>query len=222
MKPAPPAPTPPAPLTAPPASLSRWPRTLDNAPMLVLGACLVLLAQASWQRFGGAGRPTVPISRPVVDLNQADAATLGQLPGIGPKLASRILAQRDAQGPFAASDDLLQVPGIGPARVERLRPVLENPETRAGERPRTDTPRSGSRKTVPVRPLNLNVAIPAELCNLPGIGPVLADRIVAERTARGPFRDVEDLKRVKGIKDKTLEKLRPYVTVDDTSPVAGA
>jgi competence protein ComEA len=56
---------------------------------------------------------------------------------------------------------------------------------------------------------------------LPGIGPVLAEHILADREAKGPFRSLGDLKRVKGIKDKVLEKLLPYVTVDDNSSLAG-
>jgi competence protein ComEA len=46
---------------------------------------------------------------------------------------------------------------------------------------------------------------------LPGIGPELAQRIVADRQARGPFRRVEDLRRVRGIGPKTLERMRVYL-----------
>lgn len=59
------------------------------------------------------------------------------------------------------------------------------------------------------RPVNLNKATPAQLDKLPGIGPALAGRIVAER-AKAPFTSIDDLRRVKGIGAKKLEKLRPY------------
>jgi competence protein ComEA len=62
-------------------------------------------------------------------------------------------------------------------------------------------------------PINLNTAGVAELKNLPGIGPKLSERIVEER-AKKPFRSVEDLRRVSGIGPKTIENLRPFVTVD--------
>ncbi len=52
----------------------------------------------------------------------------------------------------------------------------------------------------------------AELCLLPGIGPALAARIIADRDEHGPFRTVEELDRVKGIGPTTLERLRPWVT----------
>ena len=55
-----------------------------------------------------------------VDLNTADAAGLETLPGIGPVLAQRIVADRDANGPFASLDDLARVSGVGDAMVAGL------------------------------------------------------------------------------------------------------
>jgi competence protein ComEA len=48
---------------------------------------------------------------------------------------------------------------------------------------------------------------------LPEIGPVLAQRIVAYRNAFGDFESIEDLLRVNGIGEKTLDKIRDYITV---------
>ena len=55
----------------------------------------------------------------------------------------------------------------------------------------------------------------AALQTLPGIGPALAERIIAYRTEHGPFRTVEELLEVKGIGEATLEKLRQEVTVGE-------
>jgi len=46
---------------------------------------------------------------------------------------------------------------------------------------------------------------------MPNIGEQLAKRIVAERTDRGPFRDLAELRRVRGIGPKTLESMKPYL-----------
>jgi competence protein ComEA len=58
----------------------------------------------------------------------------------------------------------------------------------------------------------VNTAPPAELQRLPGVGPTLAQRIVAGR-AQTPFKSVEELRRIKGIGLKTLERIRPFVKV---------
>src|SRR5207244_4682191 len=56
-----------------------------------------------------------------IDINQADGQELQKLPGIGPKLAQRILDER-AKSPFQSVEDLRRVSGIGPKIMERLRP----------------------------------------------------------------------------------------------------
>jgi competence protein ComEA len=62
-------------------------------------------------------------------------------------------------------------------------------------------------------PINLNTATQAELETLPGIGPTLAQAIVAERERSGGFRSVEDLRRVRGIGDARFAQVQPLVTV---------
>lgn len=57
----------------------------------------------------------------------------------------------------------------------------------------------------------INTAQTDELDVLPGIGPALADRIVAYRKEHGPFKTVEDIKKVKGIGNKLLEKMLPFI-----------
>jgi competence ComEA-like helix-hairpin-helix protein len=61
-----------------------------------------------------------------VDPNRADARELATLPGIGPKLARRILAHRRRHGPFRRPEDLLAVRGIGHRLLARLRSRLSN------------------------------------------------------------------------------------------------
>lgn len=62
-----------------------------------------------------------------VVVNKATAAEWESLPGIGPKLAARIVAFRDEHGAFASVQDLQQVRGIGPAIVARIEPLLQGP-----------------------------------------------------------------------------------------------
>ncbi len=61
--------------------------------------------------------------------------------------------------------------------------------------------------------MDLNRASAAELTLIPGVGPKLAERIVAERTRRGGFAELEELRAVRGIGPKTWERVRPFVEV---------
>ncbi len=61
--------------------------------------------------------------------------------------------------------------------------------------------------------VNVNTATPAELEELPGIGPVLAEAITAHREEHGPFTSVDQLEDVSGIGPVTLEEIRDLVTV---------
>jgi competence protein ComEA len=63
-------------------------------------------------------------------------------------------------------------------------------------------------------PVNINTASVAELATISGIGPAKAQAIVDHREKNGQFKTVDDLKLVRGIGDKMLERLRPQVTVD--------
>ena len=62
--------------------------------------------------------------------------------------------------------------------------------------------------------INLNAASAAELERLPGVGKVLADRIVTHRERYGPFRRVEHLLMVRGVSDRKFRELRSMVTVN--------
>ena len=70
-----------------------------------------------------SGTPLRPGS---LDVDRASTAEWIRLPGIGPSLAARIVADREARGPFAGPEGLLRVPGIGPKTLQKIRPFLSS------------------------------------------------------------------------------------------------
>ena len=87
------------------------------------------------------------------------------------------------------------------------------PRAAPSQRPRTARQPAERASTVAATPLDLNRATPAELERLPGIGPGLAARIVDARQRRGSFSAVDDLRRVRGIGEATLERVRALVAI---------
>ncbi len=93
-----------------------------------------------------------------------------------------------------------------------------------GEFPAVSAPESTSAASSSVRApsqrdspsvslIDLNTATGQELETLPGIGPVMAERIISYREVNGPFASVDDIENVPRIGPKTLESIRPLVTV---------
>jgi competence protein ComEA len=72
----------------------------------------------------GAAVPGAAATPGLVDLNTATADQLDALPGVGPVLAERIVAWRDAHGPFASIDQLREVSGIGERKFASLRDLV--------------------------------------------------------------------------------------------------
>ena len=74
-------------------------------------------------------------------------------------------------------------------------------------------PASARPATGDVKPVDLNTADAAALESVPGIGKSLAQRIVTFREKNGAFGSVDDLLKVQGIGEKSLQNLRPYLIV---------
>jgi len=97
-----------------------------------MGLLAAAICGAAWLRAnrivapsaegGRLAQPTPPWPDMRIDVNRASGPELDVLPGIGPLLAERIVADRAAHGPFATLDDLARVPGVGPRLVEGVRP----------------------------------------------------------------------------------------------------
>lgn len=211
-----------------PGILEIWPKPVQIALAVLLCAVLVFIAAHVF--FGDLrdARPTEleqgAFPTAVVDLNKAEKALLRQLPEVGEKLAERIDEYRRSNGGFRSVEELTNVSGIGRVKLTRIRPwvFVEDDEGEEEEGIiRTVSMSEKKRQPAETRtrkgealkgPVDVNEASIEKLQQVPGIGRVIAGRIVEARKQK-QFESVNDLRRVPGIGPKILEKIRPFVTV---------
>ncbi len=203
-------------------STVRW-VTTRPAPAVDRGAQDTAAAHADGVRAAAeeAARRARPLEADErIDLNRAPEEQLDRLPGVGPATARAIVEARAGGAVFRRPEDLTTVRGIGPATVEKLREALDlsrpppGPRGGAGELrggPAASARGARSAGGAPpggtVLPVDLNRAGVGELVRLPGIGPVIAARIVEER-GRSAFTSLDGLVRVPGIGPATGGGLR--------------
>jgi competence protein ComEA len=105
-------------------------------------------------------------------------------------------------------------PSWTPAPEQAAEPVAPPPAAAPSAAP-TTAAHNGHASETSSRPLNINTATAEQLAALPGIGPKLAERIIAYRTQKGGFVSVDDLDAVSGIGAHLIDSLRPYIAVSD-------
>jgi competence protein ComEA len=206
----------------------------DPDKIIASGSRVEVTPEGGYRVAAMSGAQLVTLGLPL-DLNRATAQDLDALPGLGPALAQRIVDYRQAHGPFKQIGDLSGVPGIGPHNLTRLIPYLGlgGPEAVAppdweaamsadksgsgtyseSREGRLTVSKGGLQPKAPPRAIDPNRASQADLEALPGIGPVLARRIIEYRRVHGPYKKIADLRKVSGIGPKKLEKIKPYLTM---------
>jgi len=156
-----------------------------------------------------------------INVNTAEIAELESLPGVGAAIARAIVAGR----PWKSVDDLERIRGLGRGpRFERIRDLITvDAAASSGPAAKVAAPKVGSAraalkslaatkamtKLAPGQKVNINSATKEELDVLPGIGPVKAQAIIDGR----PFKTIEDIMKVRGIKDGEFAKIKDMISV---------
>ena len=131
-----------------------------------------------------------------IDINSADTALFIALPGIGSKLAQRIVNFRDKLGGFYAVDQVAETFGLPDSTYQKIKQRLIV-------------------KNSTVKKININTALSDEMKAHPYIRYVLANAIIQYRTQHGNFSSITDLKKIMLVTDEIYKKVEPYVTVGE-------
>ncbi|MGW5582022.1 helix-hairpin-helix domain-containing protein [Micromonospora chokoriensis] len=209
-----------------PGSRLPGPRAFDpgrrGVRALAVVAVVVVLVAAGWAwRSRPQSEPVTPLvseSTAAASVGDPSASGSGELvvavagkvrkPGLvrlpaGSRLADAVQAAGGA------------LPGVDVALLNPARKVTDGELIVVGVTPPPGGPAAppGGGAAPASGPLNLNTATLAQLDALPGVGPVLAQRILAHRDQHGGFTSVGDLRQVDGIGDARYEQLKDLVTV---------
>ena len=95
--------------------------------LAICGALLITAPMVSAQSEQAASAATSAPAKPALNLNTATQDQLETLPGIGPKVAERILEYRTKSGGFKRIEDLMNVKGIGEKSFLKLKPLVAVP-----------------------------------------------------------------------------------------------
>ena len=129
-----------------------------------------------------------------VDINLGDTTAFISLPGIGGKLATRIVAFREKLGGFYAIEQVAETFGLPDSTYKKIKDklVMANPT---------------------VKKININNATVDELKTHPYIRYNIANAIVQYRLQHGSYKDINDIKKIMLVTDEIYNKAAPYLAV---------
>ena len=139
-----------------------------------------------------------------ININTAGIDEFAKLPAIDRLEAKRIVDYRTENGPFNSPDDLLKIWGVRRLEFNRVEPFLAT----SGE-----TTLKLKDMSLYEGKVNINTAGVDEFIMLPAIDRFEAQNIIDYRTANGPFKALDDLLKVKGVRRLEYNRMKDYLTL---------
>ena len=130
----------------------------------------------------------------VIDINNADTTTLIALPGIGSKLAQRIINFRDKLGGFYKAEQVAETFGLPDSTFQKIKPRL-------------------TINNLTIKQFNINTASVDEMKTHPYIRYNIANAIVQYRSQHGNFLSVADIKKIMMVTEDVYNKVAPYLSL---------
>ncbi|HEY5968613.1 MAG TPA: helix-hairpin-helix domain-containing protein [Chitinophagaceae bacterium] len=130
----------------------------------------------------------------IIDVNTADTTAFISLPGIGSKLAARIITFREKLGGFYSVEQIGEIYGLPDSTFQKIKQYLKL-------------------NNFSVKKININTATVDEMKAHPYIKYGLANPIIAYRNEHGSFSKIEDIKKVMAVTDEIYEKIAPYLSI---------
>lgn len=130
----------------------------------------------------------------IIDVNTADTTAFISLPGIGSKLAARIVTFREKLGGFYSVEQIGETYGLPDSTFQNIKKYVKLDDSS-------------------VKKININTATVDEMKAHPYIKYSIANPIVAYRNEHGTFSKIEDIKKVMAVTDEIYKKIAPYLTL---------
>jgi competence ComEA-like helix-hairpin-helix protein len=130
----------------------------------------------------------------IIEINSADTTAYISLPGVGNKLAARIVNFRDKLGGFYSISQVGETYGLPDSAFQKIKPYLKLDNKS-------------------VKKININTATVDDLKTHPYIKYNIANPMVAYRNEHGPFLKLEDIKKVMAVTDEIYNKISAYLTL---------
>ena len=155
----------------------------------------IVIDQKEKNQFGSAS-PYQRAEKKVIllNINTADSAQFIVLPGIGPRLSSRIISFREKLGGFHSVDQIAETYGLPDSTFQRIK----NHFTVHAEE---------------IKKISLNTASKDQLRSHPYINWNLANAIIEYKNQHGNYKSIEELKKIAIMNDEVYNKISPYLTL---------